>query len=120
MSQQVDVVRRKLMASLHKPVIEHAVDRGFDRTSIEEVMVLCGGDQATVERMWKAFNEQPSQQDEDMFDLAEFVEFIKATLPKPKPTRAEIRDADALLGVTPRKRRRKKQQHGKGKRRSAK
>lgn len=83
MSDQVDVVRRKLMTSIHKPAIEHAVDSGFDRDHIEEIMVLCGGMQETVVRMWTAFNEQPSQQDRDEFDLAEFIEFIKEQQPKP-------------------------------------
>lgn len=76
-AQQVDDVRRKLMSSIHKPVIDHAVERGFDRAEIEDVLQLCGGKQERVARMWKAFNEQPSQQDNEMFELAKFVEFIK-------------------------------------------
>lgn len=112
--QQLDAVRRKMVASIHKPVIQHAVESGFDRNLVEEILVLCGGDKETVVRMWAAFKAQTWQQDEEQFDLAEFVEFIKAQQ-QPQPSKADIEASLALLGERRRRRRRKKKQHGKSK-----
>lgn len=79
MTARVDAVRRKLVGSVHRAAIDHAVDRyGMDRAHLEEVLVLCGGDAAEVRRMWELWNERVSQHATvTEFDLPGFIAFIR-------------------------------------------
>lgn len=78
---QVDAVRRKLVAALNKPAIDAAVDsHGFDRTLIEDVLVLCDNSAEKVAQQWALWRSLlPDEHNEsNHLDLQEFVDFLRA------------------------------------------
>lgn len=86
-SERVQAVKRKLVAAVYKQVIDAAEQDGFERPFVEEVLLLCGGHQPEVVRMWKLFQRTPEQQASDTFNPADFVAFIKEQQAKPRRRR---------------------------------
>ena len=81
---QVDAVRRKLVASLNKQAIDMAVDaHGFERSLIEDVLVLCGNSQEKVAQQWTNWRATltEAENDSNALDLQEFVDFLRAAPP---------------------------------------
>lgn len=83
---QVQAVRRKLVASLNKDAIDAAVEAfGYDRAKIEEILVLCGGADE-LNRRWNAFRRTPAQEAKDAthsaFELEEFITYLREQVAK--------------------------------------
>ena len=82
-SSQVDAVKRKLVGSLNKQAVDHAVEAyGYDREKVEEVLVLCGGSQHEMSQRWNAFRRTPEQvmkdaASHDNFELDEFIAYVR-------------------------------------------
>lgn len=89
MADQVAAVKRALVASLNKAAIDHAVSSyGYDRETIEEILVLCGGSAEEMSRRWNAFNRTPEQVMNDaaktQFDLEQFLAYVRDEIAKEK------------------------------------
>jgi len=91
---QVDAVRRKLIGALNKPAIDMAVDaHGFDRSLIEDVLVLCDNSQEKVAQQWARWRASltEAENDSNALDLQEFVDFLRAAPPATKDQRKRDR-----------------------------
>lgn len=87
--QQVAAVRRKLVGSLNKAAIDHAVENyGYSRETLEEILVLCGGSPEEMSRRWNAFNRTPEQVVNDatrtQFELEQFAAYVRDQIAKEK------------------------------------
>jgi phosphoglycolate phosphatase-like HAD superfamily hydrolase len=103
-SDQVSAVRRKLVGSLNKKAIDHAVTAyGYDRDTLEEILVLCGGSAEEMSKRWNAFNRTPEQVMNDatktQFELEQFLAYVRDELAKEKQQATNVR---------PRRKRRKR------------
>lgn len=89
MSEQVAAVKRKLVGSLNKAAIDHAVESyGYERETLEEILVLCGTAEE-MSRRWNAFNATPEQRAADadqrtQFELEVFLAYVRDTIAKEK------------------------------------
>jgi len=83
-------VKRKLVGSLNKAAVDHAVTSyGYARETVEEILVLCGGKPEEMSRRWNAFNTTPEQVQADAdprseFQLEQFLAYVRDQLAKEK------------------------------------
>lgn len=90
MPDQVAAVKRALVGSLNKAAIDHAVESyGYSRETLEEILVLCGGETDEMSRRWNAFNRTPEQRAQDadprsQFELEQFLAYVRDEVAKEK------------------------------------
>lgn len=94
MSDRVAAVKRALVGSLNKAAIDHAVaSYGYERETLEEILVLCGGRAEEMSRRWNAFNSTPQEQANDadprtQFALERFLAHVRDTIEEEKQQQA--------------------------------
>lgn len=91
---QVDAVRRKLIAALNKPAIDAAVDvHGFERSLVEDVLVLCDNSHEKVAQQWTNWRATLTQEENDSpaLNLQEFVDWLRTAPPVTKDPRKRDR-----------------------------